>query len=123
MFRAATARLPSKDDSHPHWFLALRGILLLLVQNWMVLEAGPFGPLLTQENEIDTSDNPNDAIMARLEALFAPSAVTSTSSADLKVCAEAYLHLRRTFTIPILYSERKSWLDSKAAGMYKFLYK
>ena len=107
------ARLPSRDDPHPHWFFALRGVLSLLAQNWMVLKQGPFGPLLDHRIDIETSDNPNDPELHKLKALFAPSAVTSSSLSDREICIEAYVELRRAFTLP--YVRRRSWLDAKTA--------
>jgi len=91
----------------------MRGVLSLLKHNRFVLEQGPFGPLLNKQINVDHSENPNDPELLKLQALFAPSAITSTSPSDLNVCAEAYAQLRHAFALP--FFKRRSWLDAKVA--------
>jgi len=39
-------RLPSRDDDHPHWFQAIRGLIALLTRHSLELPNRPFGPVL-----------------------------------------------------------------------------
>ena len=109
-----TGHIPSRYDPHPHLAFSMRGVLSLLQHNWMALELGPFGLLLDNNKiEIETSDNANDDELLKLQVLFAPSAVTSTSPSELNACVKAYSELRRAFALPFI--KRRSWLDTKVA--------
>jgi hypothetical protein len=64
-------RLPTRNDKHPHWFLAVRGVVALLADNRMELLKGPFAPLINRNPETTfASDNPVDDVLERLEEMF-----------------------------------------------------
>jgi len=94
-------RLPRRGDDSPHWFLALRGLLPILINNWADLKQGPFSPLLVRHNvQPKIPYSPDDHILKALGVLFSPSAITSTSLADLQICAKELNLLRRSFSLP-----------------------
>lgn len=113
---ATIARLPTRGDPNPHWFLALGGLIPLLGANYDILKQGPFGPVLLDRQEIpDLSVNPSDHQLASLSTLFREDAITTSSPAALAACRDALISLRRVFCLP--YTENKSWLNIKS-GVY-----
>ncbi|KAH8593480.1 hypothetical protein B0O99DRAFT_214171 [Bisporella sp. PMI_857] len=109
------ARLPAKDDNHPHWFLALRGFQPLVVNNWMALRQGPFAALLVPPQTMarNHTDNPDDTQLALLEDMFSLPTTTSAPTSERLVYAEALAALRHVFHLPS--SPRGAWLDVRAA--------
>ena len=71
-------RLPTRNDEHPHWFLAVRGVVALLADNSMELLKGPFAPVISRSLETTFgSDNPDDDVLERLEEMFDKSLLPS----------------------------------------------
>ena len=109
-------RLPTRDDDHPHWFLAVRGVVALLASNWAALEKGPFAPLLHGDTGPSCAlDNPNDEELAKLEGMFppllplkhpyttsslSPSSPLSRETSNIEICKVALDKLRRVSAIP-----------------------
>lgn len=113
-------RLFSRDDDHPHWFQAMRGLMVLLANHWLELAKGPLAPLLHGDPGPNyASDNPDDEQLAKLEGMFppnsplssplmspsshfysSPSSLLSSEDKNLEVCKEALDELRRVTALP-----------------------
>lgn len=65
-------RIPSKDDTYPHWFQTIRGLMALLANNRQKLSRGPFAPLLNDDNVFDCLSDESDDQLARLEEMLIP---------------------------------------------------
>jgi hypothetical protein len=118
------ARLPSPTDTSPHWFLALRGLMPLLMRNFAALASGPFGPLLNRDYFFrNHSDNPDDSALEKIGVLFSgawygrtPSTLTTFD--ELKICDKAFDKLRETWALPFskpLPHQKQNWWDYKAS--------
>lgn len=112
------ARIPRKTAQDPHWFFALRGVMSLLLNNFAVLETGPFGPLLKRKGiQSQYSDNPDDEHLARLALLLStprdsdfPRSLASIG--ELSICKEALERLREAYALP--YHPSNNFWDDKA---------
>jgi hypothetical protein len=88
-------RIPSFDDENPHWFHALRGLVSLVANNWLVLDKGPFSPFLNRVAvPIEYSRNPDDVHFAKVHQLLSSSS-TPEDVHDMDVYRAALDELRR----------------------------
>lgn len=82
-------RIPSRNDEHPHWFISMRALMGLLVDNWDDLKKGPFRVLLDTlpPDSSFTLNTIGDDQLVRLEGML------NTDEAS-EICRRALLELR-----------------------------
>ncbi|KAL5313159.1 hypothetical protein ACEPPN_018892 [Leptodophora sp. 'Broadleaf-Isolate-01'] len=96
------SKIPNFDGENPHWFFAIRGLLVLFGNNWRELAKGPFSPLLSQSSGPYTHEsNPDDSQLAKVHQLLAPKDQASAEEErDLAVCRVALDKLRVVSALP-----------------------
>jgi hypothetical protein len=83
-------RIPSKNDEHPHWFLLMRGLMGLLVDNWEDLKKGPFRALLDTlpPGSEFTLNTIGDDQLRKLDGMF------TSNDWKVEICRQALQELR-----------------------------
>ena len=69
---ASTSRIPGLEDAAPHWFHAIRGLMVLLSGNWSTLSQGPYAPLLLAgtSEPVSYANNPADSHLVEIQQLI-----------------------------------------------------
>ena len=90
----SVSRIPSHSETHPHWFHALKGVMMLVCQNWKLIAKGPLGPiLLTGIMPIEYEKNPDDHHLANIENILTVG--PSLQKSEMRACKAALNRLRR----------------------------
>lgn len=99
---ASVGRIPSLNDSSPHWFHVIRGLVQLAIKSWPDLIKGPFGPLMTRpEDPVIPEDNPDDTHLLKIYDLLGETKQTTAADAQaLATCRNALEELRRVAAAP-----------------------
>ncbi|CZR64537.1 uncharacterized protein PAC_14435 [Phialocephala subalpina] len=120
---ASTSRIPGLEDTSPHWFHAIRGLMVLLEGNWSTLAQGPYAPLLIRGSEpISYANNPNDHHLAEVQQLI--SSCDEFSDAQEAVACQITLdELRRILACPELEAGFVTWPGVVPAGYLKLLHR
>jgi hypothetical protein len=93
---ASMSRIPGLEDAAPHWFHAIRGLMVLLSGNWSTLSQGLYNPLLLAGGTsapVSYAHNPNDSHLVEVQNLM-----SSYDFADVQesvACQIALDELRR----------------------------
>lgn len=105
---ASVGRIPSLNDTNPHWFHAIRGVVQLAIKAWTDLIEGPFGPLITRAEEpVLPEDNPDDVHLVKIYKLLDQSKQTTAADARvLAVCRDALEKLRRVAAVPHSHAKK-----------------
>jgi len=87
-------RLPSRSDEHPHWFMAVRGVVVLFKNNHAELSKGPFASLLFRNPLLTFAwNNPDYIQLEKLEGMFEQSSPPSTSVTSQEQPLDSFPHL------------------------------
>jgi Fungal specific transcription factor domain len=97
---ASTSRIPGLEDGSPHWFYAIRGLMVLLTGNWSTLVQGPYAPLLVRTSApIPYANNPNESHLVEVQQLIS-SCDDFSDAQETIACQIAFDELCRTLSSP-----------------------
>ena len=113
--KTSTSRIPSLEDGSPHWFHAMRGLMVLLRDHWSTLSQGPYAPLLVETSvPVCFADNPNDSHLADIQQLISSSDKFSDPQ-EAVACQKALDQLRRGLSLPYAHKGGRHTWGFKAA--------
>jgi hypothetical protein len=109
---SSMSRIPGLEGGAPHWFHAIRGLMVLLSGNWSTLAQGPYAPLLagagtSKPDIVSYTNNPHDSHLVQVQQLM--SSYDFSDTQDYAACQIAMDELRR-----ILSTCKTTW-ELKAA--------
>lgn len=99
----SAAKLPTLNDSNPHWFFLVRGTLKLVHHTWPAFKSSPLGPLVvSREEHVDSGANFGEDHLAKLYDMLDDISSDSDEQQVVVVCKDALENLRRVFGIPYM---------------------